>query len=362
MERDTKILLAVCAALAVVVLAVLIGGRVQEELAPEPLAAMVAVSVADDPVARVGPVGIAAGEPFTLHAVLEARSWQGDTVYYTEAPALAIGDRQLPADRLRRWSGPQRAQVLWFTVEGSPPFLEVASAEELDRLQFREILRAEWPLAWSVPGSVLPSRRRQEAGGGEPLMEPFGTQRYHVRIELFGPQNTVVPARRFKSAGSAQLAGEVERFPTVTARLPAPLDGPSSVFGLPQVEPVAGLSPALAGELAELTRKRLAFSRAALLAELLAAAGRDWEAVEWRAVDLDAGPVWGGGGVAAGDLLRVGGRVVLLAEDQGVPGLLDDGDVAFDFDKGATVRRLADIFTGEGLVEWGALAERVGGG
>ena len=52
----------------------------------------------------------------------------------------------------------------------------------------------------------------------------------------------------------------------------------------------------------------------------------------------------------------VGERFVILAYDQGDPGRLDDGDLGFDFDKGAVLRRLGEIFTGEGLVEWAPLA------
>ena len=35
-------------------------------------------------------------------------------------------------------------RVLWFTVEGVPPYLEVTEAADLEKLQFRETFRADW--------------------------------------------------------------------------------------------------------------------------------------------------------------------------------------------------------------------------
>ena len=56
-------------------------------------------------------------------------------------------------------------------------------------------------------------------------------------------------------------------------------------------------------------------------------------------------------GVARGDLIRAGGRVVVLYEDRGTPGRLDRGDLCFDFEQGAEVLPLSEVFVGEGLLE-----------
>ncbi len=143
----------------------------------------------------------------------------------------------------------------------------------------------------------------------------------------------------------------------VTARLDGALATPSAVFGVPQLELGDDAEPALAERVGELWRRRLAFSRVRLLRELLDRSGRSWEELSWRAVDLGEGPVWGAGGAAAGDLLRVGERFVVLVADEGEPGRLDDGDLGFDFDRGAVLRRLGEIYTGEGLVEWAPQGE-----
>ena len=355
MERETKILWAVVAAVILAAVLFTLGGRVREELAPEPRAAWVAIARGDDSLAVSGPLELEAGEPFTLYAVLEAEDWRGERVYYTDAAALELAGEPVPESALRRWTGGEEVRLLWFTVEGGPPFLEVATAADLERLQFRESFRADWPQAWTVPGSVEPSRRRQVVGEPVVVTDEFGSQRFHVRIEFFSPLNTVVPRLRMRSWGAAEVQRESERFPAVTARLPGSLAVPSAVFGTPQVEVAEGAAAEVAAAVGELRRRRLVFARLPLLRELLDGAGRSWEELGWQEVDLAEGPQWGPGGVGPGDLLRVGERFVILVADEGLAGRLDDGDVGFDFDKGAVQRRIGEIFTGEGLVEWAPL-------
>ncbi len=352
MERETRILWLVVAGVILVAVLFGLGGKVKQELAPEPRAAWVAIAAGDDPVAVSGPVELAAGEPFTLHAVLEAESWRGERIFYTEAAGLRLGGEEIPPSALRRWTGGEEVRVLWFTVEGGPPFLEVAEVGDLERLQFRELFRADWPQAWAVPGSVEPSRRRLLGGDLAAGLVGFGSQRYHVRIEFFGQTKAVVPRLRVRSWGAAEVGGESKRFSAVTARLAGPLATPSAVFGKPQVELAEGADASLVAEVGELLSRGLVFSRLFLLRELLDGTGRSWEGLSWQAVDLEAGPEWGGGGAAPGDLMRVGKRFVILVADEGRRGRLDEEDLGFDFDKGAVLRRLGEVFTGEGLVEW----------
>ena len=238
---------------------------------------------------------------------------------------------------------------------GGPPFLEIAEASDLERLQFRELFRADWPQAWTVPGSVEPSRRRLVASELAGPVAEFGSQKFHVRIEFFGTGSMMVPRLRMRSWGAAEVERESERFAAVTARLAGPLAAPSAAFGTPQVEVVESAEAGLKAEVAELWRRRLAFSRLTLLRQVLKRADRSFDELGWRAVDLEEGPEWGAGGVAPGDLLRVGQRFVVLVADEGRRGRLDDADLGFDFDKGAVLRRLGEIFTGEGLVEWAPL-------
>jgi hypothetical protein len=59
--------------------------------------------------------------------------------------------------------------------------------------------------------------------------------------------------------------------------------------------------------------------------------------------------VWGDD-VGAGDLLQAGARVTVLWRDAGEPGRLDPADLVIDLFKGATIRRLDEVFLGdEGL-------------
>lgn len=354
MERETKILWAVIAGVALAVVLFGLGGRVQEELAPEPRAAWVAVAPAGEPLAADGQWELAAGEPFTLYAVLEAEDWRGERVYYTDAEALRLAGETIPPSSLRRWTGGGEVRVLWFTVEGSPPYVEIAQPADLERLQFREAFRADWPQAWSVPGSVEPSRRRLVAGELAAARD-FGTQRFHVRIEFFNPGQKIVPRLRMRSPGGPDLELESARLTTVSARLPGVLAAVSEVFGLPQVELTDGADAELAAKVADLRQRGLVFSRVPLLGQILDRAGRSLEDLDWLGVDLQDGPVWGAGGAGPGDLLRVGLRWVVLVEDRGAAGRLDQEDLAFDFDKGPALLRLGQVFTGDGLVDWAPL-------
>jgi hypothetical protein len=76
-----------------------------------------------------------------------------------------------------------------------------------------------------------------------------------------------------------------------------------------------------------------------------------WEELEWIPIEIAGKMKWTG----PGHLLRAGSKVVFTYEDRGTVGSLDYEDLCLDFDKGATVRTLGEIFTGEGLVEWAAV-------
>ncbi len=254
-------------------------------------------------------------------------------------------------EALRPWPGPDEARILWFTVEGSPPYLEVGGEADLSGFQFREQFRADWPLTWSVPGSLEPGRSGVVVG--ERRRIPFGTQRFHVRIELFGPESAIRPRHRFSSLAAADLPERAEEFPTAIAALPGPLGPPSRAFGLTQVAFRGRPERELLARVVEWMDRDLAFARLPLIRRSLDLSRIELEGLVWTPVDLEAGAPWG----AAGDLLRAGERWVFLYQDLGESGILDEDDLCLDFDKGPAVRRLREIFMGEGLVERAALSE-----
>lgn len=355
MSSERRILWGVIFGVALVVVVIMSIPEVEKRAAPAPRAAWVAVETAASPLARTGDVQILAGMPFRLHAVLEAESWTGKTVYFTEAEQLELEGRRIPASALRRWSETEEARILWFTVEGFTPYMEVREAPDLARFRFEEFFRADWPRAWSVPGSLQP--RRELPDDSVPLddLPRFGTQRFHVRIELFGPESRIAPRARIQSMRASELPATASRFTTVTATLPGPLELPSRVFGLTQIEPLPGALPQVAERLVSWSRDRIAFSRVTVLGELLERSGVAFGDLSWESVDLAAGPAWGEQGVLEGDLLRVGDRWLIVFLDRGLPGVLDREDLTLDFGKGARVRKVEEIFTGEGLVDWARL-------
>lgn len=346
MTRTGKLLWAALALALVLLLVWPLLRRVRRELTLEPVAAWVGIERAGSGIAEVGFRELPAEQPFTLHAILEAR--RGDRrLFFTEAARVRIAGEEFGGPEVRPWHGDLEARLLWFTVEGRSPV--VRAGEDPPQLRYQANFRGDWPHAWSIPGRLEPYRRRLMAADRE-LEGRFGTQRYQVRIELFGPDSEIRPKDRVTSAGPDELLSAPGEFPGAAVALPGRLGPASRVFGLPQV-----IGP-LDDEAAALVRRwqddGLAFSLPLLLRDMAAVAGRRWEQLEWSAIDLAAGPAWGEGAVAPGDLVRVGGRIVVLYRDEGGNGALDGGDLCFDFFEGATVERLEDVFTGEGLVEW----------
>ena len=367
MSSERKIFWTVVAVAALAVGTLVLWPVVEERVAPRPVAAWVAIEVEGSGLARVGRVEVPAGTPFTLHAVLEATTRGGERVFFTEAPALELPGGPVPGERLRRWTGPLPARILWFTVEGPAPQLEVPAGGDLGRFRMAEYLRSDWPFSWSVRGRMEPAFDDLLSADGAGPEVPFGTQRFQVRIELVAEETQVVPSERFTSWGHEALPRRVAEFPTVTAVLPGPAGPASAVFGLTQIA-TAAPDPAVLQELVRLTEQRLAFSRVTMLAEVLAAAGVGSADLPWSSAALDGGLGWGEE-VRVGDLLRAGDRVVVLyrdaAGDGGEPpiaagdgdGRLDGDDLALDYVRGAAVRRLSEVFdlSGGGSVEWAPL-------
>jgi hypothetical protein len=149
----------------------------------------------------------------------------------------------------------------------------------------------------------------------------------------------------------------VASFPTVYASLPGGAAGAASLaFGLTDFQPPPEPGADLLGRLADLTRRHLAFSFVPLIRQVIEGAGREPGTLDWQRIDLAEGPPWDDSaqGVHPGDLLRVGGRVVVLYRDAGsggAPGRLDRSDLCFDYARGAAVQLLSEVFTGQGLVD-----------
>lgn len=340
------------AVLLVAVVAVLLVPKAQETLAPQPERAFVAIEVGGEGVARPGSVELADDTEFRLHAVLEAATRGGEPLYYTEAPALEIDGARVPAERLRPWDRALEARVLWFSVEGVPPVVAAGDPQAVDAFRFQEIFRADWPQAWSVDGTVEPTSERLARGRREHGPFSFGTAAVQVRVLLYGSESAIRPRASFVSPGASALDDGSGRVARVEKSLPGLLAPASRVFGLPQIEPAGGapLPPALE----ELLARDHAFRRAQVLDATLRAAGRRWDDLTWREVDPEAGAPWQEGEVAPGDLVRSGGRLVILYRDQG-DGRLSEDDLAFDFVDGPAVRSLGEIFVGEGLLDWASL-------
>lgn len=342
--------------MAVVVVAiatVLLVPRVREELAPEPQRALVAVSTPGSPVARVGRVELAADDEFTLHAVLVAVGRDGEPIYYTEAEQLEIDGARVASDRIRRWDRDGHIAVLWFTLEGYRPFVEIESPEQLEGYRYEAVFRPQWGRGWTIAGSVTPSNHSLARGVDPEVELPFGTARYQVRIERYRQRGDPAPVARYSSPGAERvLEGSPE--PTLVVRsLAGGLARPSAAFGLPHLEPAATLERSAVRRLTDWYRREIAFSRLLVLGRMLADRGLAWSDLGWEPIDLAERPSFEPAGV--GDLLRSGERIVVIYRDRGEAGRLDYDDLCFDFVENAAIRPLREVFVGGGVLEWADL-------
>ncbi|HVS14686.1 MAG TPA: hypothetical protein VMV46_12230 [Thermoanaerobaculia bacterium] len=356
----SRTVVAIAVAVIVVALAVVfwLVPSIQEGRRPELLRAWVGIEAEGSGVAVVGRLELEPDRPFRLHAVLEAVTEEGEPVFYTGAPALRFDPAwgvEVPAGSIRTWRRPEEVRILWLTVEGSPPYVELSGDETLKRFSLAEFSHPEWGKSWVADGSIETRRDEQlDLGSGSGL--GFGTQHYQVWVELFPDTKALISAERFKSPGPDELMAAPERFPAVVAALPGPLGPPTRVFGLTQVEPPPDAPADLLARLGELQGKGVTFTRLLLLRDTLQAAGTSATDLAWDFVDLTGGTAFGER-VRPGDLLQVGARWVVLLRDRGIAGVLDPEDLCLDFDRGAAVRPLAAAFDVE-EVEWAPLAAR----
>ncbi len=332
--------------------------KLREELAPEPHSALVAVEIGGSGVAEVGLVRLSPGTPFSLHAVLVAEGRDGEPFYYTQASALRVEGRDVPAGRLGTWARSGEIAVLWFTVEGFRPFMEVNDESVLEEFRFEESFRPEWGRGWSVTGSLTPRNHALARGFDSKGEIPFGTLRYHVRIEKYFRKGDPAPIARYRSPG-AEAVGEAAAQPTmVVAALPGGLYRVSSVFGLPHLEPSGSAAAGVTSELKRWYQTSRSFSRLFVLGGLLDDRGLRWQDLVWEPVEPALEPLLGA--VGPGDFLRAGERVVVFWKDAGTPGRLDYGDLCFDLAESAAVRPLNEVFSGGGVLAWADLVDQDG--
>lgn len=348
MRRNLPLFVIVAGIVAVAATVLWLAPRAQQARTPKLVRAWVGVEVEDEGVARTGTVALGAGQDFRLHAVVEVHRGGGDgdgeAEYYSATPRVVLDGQQFDALPVKDLGALGRVRLLWFSVENGVPFREMENGTDLETLRYEQFFRPEWGSTWSIDGTLEAYFDSWVQDDGPEIERDFGTLRYQVWVEASLDEDALVPDQRVKSVA---LPGATR----VEARLPDALGAPSAVFGLPGI--VRGSGEWDAAALARLQgfhRDRLAFSRVTVLRELLDAGGVRWEDLDWRLAPLDGSVSWGVPGVgspAAGDLVRVADRWVVLLGDEtgeGEVGMLDGADLCLDFAAGAAVRRLDQIF------------------
>ncbi len=356
METQNKILLGTATVLVVAVAVLLTQPVWEKQLAPRPKAAWVALAAAGSERAAVGPLELSAGAPFNLYAVLEAEESGGRTLYFTAAKQLRIAGQDIPAERIKPWTAVRPiVRARWFTLEGNRPYFEVANLDDLTYFQMKPFLRLEWPTGWVIPGEIAPANNDHLIKDSDEVQNSdFGTQRYQVRFEFYAAEGNMVPEQTLDSWGFDDLVAHLEDFPTVRRVLPGNAGPASKIFGLTQLELAETADPVVLRKINALARHGLAWSRLTVLRDVLEPTGKELEQLRWQPVDLATNRSLS---AAPGDLIRVGERVVVYYQDRGQPGLLDPEDLCFDFFKGAAIRSLQKVFSGDGVVEVGPLGK-----
>jgi len=358
-EPSRKIVLAVSAVAVLGLAVLLLWPEAAEKLAPELVGARVAVEVAGAGIATIGTVEIEAGTPFTVHAVVEARTREGEPLYYTEASRLSIGGREVPPTSLRRWDRPGEPKLRWFTVEGSVPYLKVERPEDLSRFTFTDFLHQDWPETWSVPGRIDPANDDELARDPRVESPPFGTQRFSLWVELYDRESPLLPRARYTAPGAAELEASPESVTAVHAVLPGPAAPASRFFGLAHLDLPSTAAVEEVARVRQWTAAHLAYEDVALLAQLMREAGKTPDEVPWRRVDLTTDNLAWGTDLEAGDLLQAGARWVVLYRDAGRAGVLDYDDLCFDFIRAPAIRPLGQVFLRGGELELGGLSRPV---
>lgn len=339
-----------------VALGLLFQPTVREQLAPKPVTAWVAIEVGNSGVANVGPADVEVGTPFRIHAVLEAEGRNEEPVYYTQAKALTLFGEAVPDEHLRTWDR-LPVKIRWFTLEGERPYVEVDAETGIQGFEMRELARSDWPLTWTIPGDINAANDDHLSISTVLPQQEFGLLRYHVRVELYDREDQLIPRQVVRSWGVKDLKAELERFPTVALTLPGALAPASKVFGLTQLVTLPGSPPDLLQQVSELASHGIVFSRLSVLHDQIQGAGKTLDTLRWSSIDLAGSTPFGVAGYPApGDLLGVGDRVVVLYEDRGQEGVLDYGDYCFDYARGAVVRALEEVFSGDGQdLQWASL-------
>ncbi len=319
----------------------------------EPTAALVAIQRPGSDVAHVGPVRFQTGDTIHLFAVLVGQE-NDEPVYYTSATKLELPSGLVADDRLRPF--PDRPiRCLWQTIEGPAPFVRIGSLEQLKGLEFTNYSHPDWGLECKTTATITARQRETVAVPEDERRLAFGVQNYQVWVELLDQATDLVAQRTLRSDGSDALFDEPGDFARAEMLLDGTLARASSVFGRTQLEWTDDLPLEGQTEILRLHQLGVTWSRLALLTELL---GRDaGDHFDWQLTDFsgklpfrDLGSA--DQGIRPGDLMRVSDRVLVVFRDVGQVGVLDADDLGFDFDRGAVVRRLGDVFVGEGDVEW----------
>ncbi len=239
MASDSKLPLAIFAALVALIAIPFLIDHVRELRRPILLEARVVTATATDPVFRDGRRRISAVE--SVEAALALRVGRRDSEGRWHAPVarLAIDGREVEHVESDRWPEAGRSvRAFWFSVESGNLGGALDAETAGERLQYRTFLAPE--MGRGLRAERLPEFHNDDhIGQSQPSAAgAAGTVRFYVRVEVVEAEGDLRPLQALTTAGvDALLDAE---FPTVSraADLGDAVDATvGELFGLPGFEP-----------------------------------------------------------------------------------------------------------------------------
>jgi hypothetical protein len=325
MGSDSRLPIAIFAALVALIAVPFLIDHVREIRRPILLEARVVTATSSDPVFRNGRRRVAAGE--TVEAALALRIGRGGAVGHWISPVrrLAIDGGEIEHQESQTWPEEGRdVRVFWFSVESANLGGILNAENAAERLKYRTFLAPE--MGRDLRAERLPETHNDDHIGQQSVTAPggAGTMRLYARVEIVESDSDLRPLQVLTTQGIDAVLDP--GFPTILGSVDFGDPVHHSVgelFGLPGFEPRSDI-----GAWNEVTVPAFGRSFTDLVSERLVVSSRTLAAVA-----VTGEPSFDEGGLTdlgtlsiTAEKVRHGGRVLHWQDEVRVGDLLVNGD------------------------------------
>jgi hypothetical protein len=239
MASDSRLPIAIFAALVVVIATPFLVDYIREIRRPVLMEARVVTATASDPVFRRGQRHVQAGETVDVAVALRIGRRGKSGRWLAPVERLAIEGHELDHEKTGSWPEAGRTlRVFWFSVENTNLGGSLNVENAADRLKYRTFLAPE--MGRSLRAERLPETHNDDHIGQQSTTAPdgAGTVRLYARVEVVETDSDLRPLQVITTSGVEAIL-EPE-FPSVFrsadfGQAIEPLVG--ELFGLPGFEP-----------------------------------------------------------------------------------------------------------------------------